>query len=278
VWVLSLAGATLTRIDAARRRVVETAALGTQGSPQALTVVPREVWVLVGCQEGGARATVLRLDTTLRPISIPENGVGIPLDIPAERGRHQAPGTAGAQCGLAARGRSIWLATPVIMGIARLDITPPTSPVIDVTKVRALPFVPPLIAVGLGSLWVRDPRADAIWRMDPRTLERSAIVQTGTDSVAIAVGAGAVWVANAGDGSVSRVDPRSNTSLRAISVGAGPSGIAIGEGAVWVANAQDGTVSRIDPGTNRVVATIEVGHHPQSIAVTGGDVWVAVRG
>ncbi|HET8537252.1 MAG TPA: BTAD domain-containing putative transcriptional regulator [Solirubrobacteraceae bacterium] len=277
VWVLSLAGKTLTRIDPARRDVVETAAVNAAGSAQALTAVPRSVWVFVGCQEGGTQATVLRLDTTLRPISIPENLVAIPLDIAAERGRHQAPGTGGVQCGLAALGRSIWLATPVIRGLARLDISPPTSPLVDVTKVRPLPFVPPVIAVGMGSLWVRDPRENVIWRMDPSSLRRTAVVQAGTDPAAMAVGEGAVWVANAGDDSVSRVDPRSNASLRAISVGDSPSAIAIGAGAVWVANRQDGTVSRIAPDTNRVVATIKVGHRPEGIAFTGGSVWVTVH-
>jgi YVTN family beta-propeller protein len=278
VWVLNPGSQALTRIDAARRSVAESAGVGGPGSVQTLAVVPRNVWVLVGCQEGGIMSTILRLDTTLRPISIPENAVGIPVDLPQERGRHQAPLTAGAQCGLAAEGRSIWIATPVITGIARLEISPPTSPVVEPTNVRKLPFVPSVIAVGMGSLWVRDTRTSAIWRMDPRTLERTAIVQTGTNPVAMAVGEGAVWVANAGDGSVSRVDPRSNASLRAISLGDQPSAIAVGDGAVWVASAQGGTVSRIDPSTNRVVATIKVGHRPEGVAESGGQVWVSVGG
>ena len=243
VWVLSPGSQTLTRIDAAGRRIMESAAVGGgEGSASALAVVPRNLWVLAGCQQGGAQADVLRLDTTLRPISIPENTVGIPLDVPGERGRHQAPQTAGAQCGMAALGRTIWIATPIIEGIARLDITPPTSPVADVTKVRPLPFVPPVIAADAGALWVRDPRASALWRLDPRTLQRTAIVQTGTDPVAVAIGGGSVWVANAGDGSVSRIDPRGNISLHAITVGSGPIALAVGAGAVWVANGQDGTV------------------------------------
>jgi len=276
VWVLNSGSQTLTRIDPVRRRVMETAGVGGPGRAQSLAVVPRNLWLLVGCQEGGSQATVERLDTTLRPESIPENMVGIPIDLPQERGRHQAPQTAGEQCGLAALGRSIWIATPVIQGIARLDVTPPTSPQVEPTKLRPLPFVPPVIAVGMGSLWVRDPRTSAIWRMDPRTLRRTAIVQTGTQPVAIAVGEGAVWVANAGDDSVSRVDPKANASLRSISVGDAPSAIAIGDGAVWVANAQDDTVSRIDPATNRVVATIKVGHQPKGIAIEGDNVWVSV--
>jgi YVTN family beta-propeller protein len=179
--------------------------------------------------------------------------------------------------GLAALARSIWIATPIPAGIARLDITPPGSPEAEITRSRSLAFVPSLIAAGEGSVWVRDPRASRVWRMDPRTLRRQRIVETGTDPTAIAFGAGAVWIANAGDGSVSRVDPRANASIRAISVGSVPAGIAVGVGSVWVANAQDGTVSRIDPSTNKVVATITLGHRPQAVAIADGAVWVTVR-
>jgi YVTN family beta-propeller protein len=277
VWVLSLRSQTLTRIDAARRKVAETAGVGGPGQAGNLAVVPRNVWIAEGCQEGG-QGSILRIDTTLRPMSIPENGVGIELDLGVSQGRAQPPDAAsGPGCGLAALGRSIWIATPIPAGIARLDITPPGSPEAEITQSRSLAFVPSLIAAGEGSVWVRDPRASRIWRMDPRTLRRQRTVETGTDPTAIAFGAGAVWIANSGDGSVSRVDPRANASIRAISVGSAPAGIAVGVGSVWVANAQDGTVSRIDPSTNNVVATITLGHRPQAVAIADGAVWVTVR-
>jgi YVTN family beta-propeller protein len=280
VWVLSLGSQTLSRIDAARRKLAETAGVGGAHPPGNLVAVPRNVWVAEGCQDG-SEGQVLRLDMTLRPVSIPENGVEISLDsgLDTSGGPAQTPdAAAGPGCGLAAAGRTIWVARPIPAGVERLDIKPPESPLASVTRRARLPFVPSVIAVGGGSLWIRDPRHSAIWRMDARTLKRLQIVATGTDPAAIAIGAGAVWVANAGDGSVSRVDPLSNTSIRAISVGSAPAAVAVGAGAVWVANSGDGTVSRIDPGTNRVVATIKVGHRPQGIAVTDDAVWVSVRG
>jgi peptide/nickel transport system substrate-binding protein len=80
----------------------------------------------------------------------------------------------------------------------------------------------------------------------PRTLRRTAIVQTGTQPVAIAVGEGG----RLGGERRRRLGvtrrPEGERSLRSISVGDAPSAIAIGDGAVWVANAQDDTVSRID--------------------------------
>jgi YVTN family beta-propeller protein len=275
VWVLSLGSSTLSRIDGVRRKLAETAGVGGQHPPGNLAVVPGNVWVAEGCQDGSPGA-IYRLDMTLRPQSIPENGTDQELEAPPGT-RQQPDASAGPGCGLAAAGRTIWMATPVPAGIARLDIEPPESPQESVTRQVRLPFVPSAIAVGDGSVWVRDSRRGAVWRMDPRSLKRTHVIETGTDPAAIAIGAGAVWVANAGDGSVSRVDPLSNVSLRAISVGDAPVAVAVGAGAVWVANSGDGTISRIDPRTNRVVATITVGHRPQGVAVGDGAVWVSVR-
>jgi hypothetical protein len=68
--------------------------------------------------------------------------------------------------------------------------------------VRALPFITTALALGAGSLWVRDTRRDVVRRTDPRTLTVQRVIQTGSDPAAIAVGAGVVWIANSGDGSV----------------------------------------------------------------------------
>ena len=69
----------------------------------------------------------------------------------------------------------------------------------------------------------------------------------------------AVWVTSSGDDVVRAIDSASTYATRQIHVGAEPVAVAVGAGAVWVANAGDGTVSRIDPATGEVVQTIEVG-------------------
>jgi YVTN family beta-propeller protein len=273
VWTLNLGNATISQIDARTRKVVEIVGSGGEHPVGNLVATHANVWVAGGCHDGST-GTLTRIDTTLRPISATE-GVALPFDTagkaPSVGDVQSSPG-----CGLAAAARSVWAASYVPPGIARLDING-DSPTATITRVRGLPFITTAMAVGAGSLWVRDPRRDVVLRTDPRTLSVQRVIQTGSDPAAIAVGAGAVWVANSGDGSVSRIDPRSNAVTRAISVGDMPVALAVDERAVWVANAGDGTVSRIDPRTARVVATIQVGHRPQGVAVAGGAVWVTVR-
>jgi YVTN family beta-propeller protein len=279
VWVLSPGSATVARIDARTRRILETA--GAEGQEPAGNIVaaPGNVWIAEGCQQGSSGALV-RLETSHKPFSIPEEAVLIPLESAAGRSpARPVPPSAlqtGPGCGLAASARSVWTASYVPPGLARVDIAMPAD-YPNLARVVRLPFITTAIAVGAGSLWVRDTRRSVVWRMDPRTLARRRDIQTGSDPAAIAVGAGAVWVANSGDGSVSHIDPRSNAVTRAISVGDAPLAVAVGPDAVWVANGGDGTVSRIDPRTDRVTATITVGHHPQGVAVAAGAVWVSVR-
>jgi YVTN family beta-propeller protein len=273
IWTLNLGNATISQIDARTRGVVETVGSGGEHPAGNLAATHGNVWVAGGCQDGST-GTLTRIDTTLRPISATE-GVALGFDT---AGKARAVGFVQSSpgCGLAAAGRSVWAASYVPPGIARLDIEG-DSPSATITRVRGLPFITTALAVGAGSLWVRDMRRDVVRRADPRTLTVQRVIQTGSDPAAIAVGAGAVWVANSGDGSVSRIDPRSNVVTRAISVGDAPVALAVGENAVWVANSGDGTVSRIDPRTAKVVATIQVGHRPQGVAVAGGAVWVTVR-
>jgi YVTN family beta-propeller protein len=274
VWVLNPGNGTLSRINQRTRTLAETAGIGGDHPAGNLVADADNVWVAESCQDG-SKGEIARLMTTLRPLTINDQ-VPIPLDTSDQvRADPQAQSSPG--CGIAARGLTVWSASYVPPGLARLDVDPPDSPIADVTRVRRLPFITTALAIGEGSLWVRDTRRDVVWRADPETLELQREIQTGTEPTAIAVGAGAVWVANAGDGSVSRIDPRANAATRAISVGDAPVALAVGEGAVWVANSGDGTVSRIDPATAKVVATIKTGHQPRGVAVADGHVWVTVR-
>jgi YVTN family beta-propeller protein len=273
VWALNLGNATLSQIDARTRRLVETTGVGGEHPAGNLAATRGNLWIAEGCQDGGS-AGLSRIDTTLRPTSARE-AVPILLDT-AGKARPTGAVQSSPGCGLVAEGRFVWIATTVPVGIARLDIEG-DSPIAEVARVRALPFATAALAIGAGSLWVRDTRGDVVRRTDPRTLALQRVIQTGRDPSAIAVGADAVWVANSGDGSVSRIDPRTNAVTRAISVGDAPVALAVGAGAVWVANSGDGTVSRIDARTNQVIATIRVGHRPQGVAIAAGAVWVTVR-
>jgi YVTN family beta-propeller protein len=277
IWVLTQNSATLSHIDVATRKLLDTRGLGGSpgggGAPGSVAASAQDVWLnAAGCNGqqsgailhavagGGAGQNLASGDDVRVAGAVPE---------------HPSSATEGGGCGLVAQGTTVWAATNGPDGLVRIDYDPVAGRS-RVTWGRPLP-APYAMALGYGSLWGIDPASERVMRIDPSVGRRTRDVRPGSDPTAIASGAGAVWVANAGDNSVSRIDPGTNLVAQTIGVGQGPTAIATGAGAVWVALADAGAVARIDPRTNRVTATIRVGHRPQGIAVAGGVVWVAVR-
>ena len=271
LMVLNLNSQSLAHIDAAGRRIVARAGVG--GSPGTLAVTADALWVTQHCGEGSPGSVFRYVMGSDGAINITDADEISLAGIAGASG--PIPQQTGPGCGIAANARSVWVATSIPPGVARIDVDP--SGVARVARAARLRFVPEAIALGAGSVWIPDRERDAVLRIDPESLARVRLVEAGDDPVAVASGLGAVWVANYGDGSVSRVDPRTNGVTKAISVGANPVALAVGKDSVWVANSGDGSVSRIDPRTNGVTATVAVGHRPQGIAIAGGAVWVTVR-
>jgi YVTN family beta-propeller protein len=135
---------------------------------------------------------------------------------------------------------------------------------------------PGAITSGNGSLWVTNPDAETVTRIDEGT--KAVIdIPVGSAPAGIAAGEGVIWVVESGGPTVSRISPDTDRVVGdPIGVGNGPGGIAVGEGAVWVTNRFDGTVSRIDPDRGEVVKEISVGLDPSGIAVGFGSVWVVL--
>jgi YVTN family beta-propeller protein len=271
LMVLNLNSQSLTHIDAAARRIVATAGVG--GSPGTLALTADDLWVTKHCGEGSPGSVFRYVMASDGAINITDADEISLAGIAG--GSDPIPQQTGPGCGMAANASSVWVATTIPPGLARIDVD--ASRVARVARTAPLRFVPEAIALGAGSVWIPDKERNGVVRIDPETLARVRLVDVGDDPVAVASGLGAVWVANYGDGSVSRVDPRTNGVTKAISVGANPAALAVGKDSVWVANSSDGSVSRIDPRTNAVTATVAVGHRPQGIAIAGGAVWVTVR-
>jgi YVTN family beta-propeller protein len=280
LWVLNLDSATLVQIDVRTRRLLETKGIGgaptNRGTPGNVVASPDEVWVSAAGCNGPDPGDLLHV------FSAGDGGIDLggadDVDLAGavpEPGR-QEDEESSFGCGLAAHGRSAWVATTGPPGIARVDYDPVAgrSQVVWGQPLRGRTDA---IAVGRGSVWAVDSQHEVIRRIDEKTGRTDRRLRAGADPVAIAIDARAVWVANAGDNSVSRIDPRTNSVTQAIAVGKGPVAVATGGGAVWVAMSDAGSVARIDPRTNRVTATIAVGHRPQGITVAGGLVWVTVR-
>ena len=272
LWVLNLNSETVSRIDPRQARVLRTQGIGN--TPGNVAGSAQEVWILTGCTVGAPGA--LQHLYTARDGGVDMLGgeeVSLAGAVPGPR----PPGVPSSTgCGLASRGSTVWAATNIEPGLARVDHDP-VSLQGRVNWGTPLPQAPPAIAVGAGALWALDAANEVVRRIDAKTGHVVAEVRAGSDPVAVAVGAGSVWVANRGDDSVSRVDPRTNAVSKAISVGDGPLAVAAGTDAVWVSTS-DGVVAKIDPRTDKVTARISVGHRSEGIALAAGRVWVTVRG
>jgi peptide/nickel transport system substrate-binding protein len=149
----------------------------------------------------------------------------------------------------------------------------------EVVETLGLEARPGTVAASADAVWVTNPDAGTVTRIDPNEQAVVDSIQVGENPTGIAVGFDVVWVVESGGPSVSRISPGTNAVVGdAIGVGNGPASIAVGEGAVWVTNRFDGTISRIDPNRGEVIETIPVGLDPRGIAIGFGSVWVGLAG
>jgi YVTN family beta-propeller protein len=167
---------------------------------------------------------------------------------------------------------------------AGTEIEPNSVGVVDLstaelTDTIAMPSRPGAITAGDGSLWVTNPDAETVTRIDEGSQAVVDTIPVGGAPAGIVAGFDAVWVVESGGPSVSRISPGTNEVVGdPIGVGNGPAAVAVGEGSVWVTNRLDGTISRIDPDRGAVVREISVGLDPSGIAVGFGSVWVPLAG
>jgi streptogramin lyase len=102
------------------------------------------------------------------------------------------------------------------------------------------------IAVGEGAVWVQEPRAGRLLKIDPKTGIVVARVASGSGRK-LAVGGGAVWVLDDAAGTLQRIDPKKGQPVGppAPVVSQGGGGIAVGENAAWVFSTDGNVVTRV---------------------------------
>lgn len=130
------------------------------------------------------------------------------------------------------------------------------------------------IADGLGALWVTEPSANSVERVDAHAHAVTQTIPVGGSPAGIAVADGDVWVANTLDGTLSRIDGDTRSVVQRVRVGTRPGAVLAADGSVWVANSGDGTISRVDPVRGRVVRVIRVGNGPSCLAASAETLWV----
>ena len=114
------------------------------------------------------------------------------------------------------------------------------------------------VAAGSGSLWVAEPTAGLVVRVDPRRRAVAATIPVGTRPSRVVAAGGQVWVLDPADRTLSRIDPQTNTVAQTIALNGQPSNVLAGAGSLWVAT-RGGTVQRIDPATGRTLSTVRTG-------------------
>jgi ABC-type transport system substrate-binding protein/DNA-binding SARP family transcriptional activator len=143
----------------------------------------------------------------------------------------------------------------------------------------ALRGAPAVLAGDGRSVWLADPDAGTVSRVDwdaGREVQRVAV---GGNPAVMAVAGGSVWVAGLPGETVTRIDRDTEAVTQTVRLsGASTSAIAADADAVWVADAAADRLVRIDPATGEIRGTVEPGLRPTALAVGAGGVWVADYG
>ena len=124
------------------------------------------------------------------------------------------------------------------------------------------------------SLWLAEPDASRVVRIDPasrRAIEKIPV--SGTPAV-LAIGGRAVWVASLLGSTLTRIDPTTYTTTRISLGGARVSALAFGFGHLWVADATDNTLLGLGP-AGRPQLSIRLDLDPTALAVGAHSLWVA---
>ena len=142
-----------------------------------------------------------------------------------------------------------------------------------------LPGAPSALSGAQGSLWLADPNAGSVARVD---LDDGVVVDripVGGSPGVIAAGGGAVWVASVSGDEVTRIDPATGAVTQRLPLGgARVAALAVGADAIWLGDVTDNALIEVDPASGGVRRRVPLPVRPTAIAVEGGALWVADYG
>ena len=188
-------------------------------------------------------------------------------------GKQQAvtPVSAGPCGGIDVAFGSVWTATCLKGGLARIDTGSNSVEQVPLEVPRQVRGGESSVGAGEGGVWlVLDGdgcQACALAKVDPESMKVDAKIPIEPGGAGVRVGYGSVWVTNPDADVLQRVDPASEKVVGTYEVGEAPRYLAVGEGGVWTLNQVEGSISHVDPDTGDVVATI-----PAELVGAGGDI------
>jgi YVTN family beta-propeller protein len=151
-------------------------------------------------------------------------------------------------------------------------ISPGNARILATVKLRARPTD---VTAGFGSLWVSEPGASDVVRVDQARHAVLATIPVGTHPSRIIAAGGQVWVLDPVDDTVSSIDPATDTVAQTFPVPSDPNDLVFNAGSLWIADHGVGTVVRLDAATGRVEQVVRTGGDPSGLAASAGAVWVA---
>jgi len=126
---------------------------------------------------------------------------------------------------------------------------------------------PALLAIGGGAAWVASASGGTLTRIDPATYRTTQVGLGGAHVAALAYGLGRLWVADPIDAELLAIDPSSGEVVRRLQVDVHPTALAVGAGALWIADYDAGAITELDPRSGKPIFSVSVGHGPAAVAV-----------
>ena len=140
------------------------------------------------------------------------------------------------------------------------------------------------LAAGVGGVWLSDPPARVIRRLDPGTGAITATIRVPSGPCeATDVGFGALWTATCNRAGLARIDPVRNIQKGFVPLEVpgtldGEGSVGAGAGGVWLVVDGPGCfacrVARVNPKSMKVVAKVRVRAFAAAVRVGYGAVWV----
>ena len=134
------------------------------------------------------------------------------------------------------------------------------------------------IAYSHGSLWIGDPEASELLRVDPVTADVVERIPAGAGSFLVEASGGDLWVSDHEAGTVSRFEPSNGRLLDAVRVGEFPTTVVDAGSAVYAVGGANPTLHRIDHRTNRAESVIRFDDELEGLAFTPGSIWLTAYG
>ena len=176
------------------------------------------------------------------------------------------------------------VAAGTLVGVSPAASATPPETDINQAGAKAIPASGDWLAAGVGGVWLSDPPARVIRRLDPASGAISATVRVPSGPCeATDVGFGALWTATCNRPGLARIDPVRNIQKGFVSLSIpgtldGEGSVGAGAGGVWLVVDDPGCfacrVARVNPKSMKVVAKVPVRPNAASVRVGYGAVWV----